>query len=95
MATVKTIYKLGDLSNGDFAKYETEAEALAALEEAISEGTLFNMEAIGEEGCPWITEDDARTASEDFLYVKKVTKEFDEDGDVIDEDFEVIAGEIK
>ena len=93
---MKTItYELGDLNNGDLASYSTQEEALAALEEAVSEGTLFNIEIIGEEGCPWKTEDDARTASEDFLYVKKVTVEIDEDGDLSWENYEVIAGNIQ
>ncbi len=93
---MKTItYELGDLSNGAVDTYSTREEALAALEDAVSEGAMLNMEAIGEEGCPWITEEDAREAAEEFFYVKKVTVEIDEDGDLSCENYEVIAGNIQ
>ena len=88
-------YDLGDLNNGDLASYSTEAEAISALEEAIADGTLANIEIIGEEGCPWKTEEDAREAAEEFFYVKKVTVEIDEDGDLSWENYEVIAGNIQ
>ena len=88
--TTKTFYKIGDLSNGDLDTFETQEEALEALREAISEGTLSNMECIGEEGCPWKTEEDAREAAEEFFYLRKITVEIDEDGNVLDGYYEVI-----
>lgn len=95
MATFTTVYKLGDLSNGDFAEFATEEEAMEALEEAIADGTLANIEVIGELGCPWETEEDAREASEEFFYVKQVTEEREEDSMVVWEHEVVIAGNIQ
>ena len=94
MATIID-YKLGDLSNGDFATYETEEEAIADFNESIKDGTLENIQVIGEDGCPWKTEDDAREAAEDFFYVRKHIVEYDDDGDVESEDYEMIAGNIQ
>jgi hypothetical protein len=89
---MKTIsYKLGDLCNGDFASYDTEPEALEALKEAIAEGTLANIEVIGEEGCPWQSEEDARGAASSFFYVRKDTISYDEDGDVEWENSEILS----
>jgi hypothetical protein len=89
---MKTIsYTVGDLSNGDFASYDTEPEALAALKEAIKENTLANIEVIGEEGCPWQSDDDAREAAENFFYVRKDTVSYDEDGDVEWENSEILS----
>jgi hypothetical protein len=73
---------LGDLVNGGFAAYETEAEALKALDDAISEGTRENSEHIGEPGCPWQSVSDCRAAATAFFYVVL------DDGDTR----EVIAG---
>ena len=93
---MKTIsYTVGDLSNGDFATYETEQLALEALKEAIAQGTLENIDAIGEEGCLWQSDDDAREAAENFFYVCKHTVEYDEDGDIELESYEMIAGNIQ
>jgi hypothetical protein len=93
---MKTInYTVGDLSNGDFATYETEQEALEALKEAIEEGTLENIQVIGEEGCLWQSDDDAREAAESFFYVRKHTVEYDEEGDVELESYEMVAGNIQ
>ena len=91
----KITYNLGDLSNGEFASYETESEAMLAFEEAIADGTLANIQVIGEEGCPWQTEEDAREAAEEFFYVLKRTIEFDWDGDIFWEDCEIVAGNIQ
>ena len=84
-------YKLGDLSNGDFESYNVEQEALAALKEAIEQGTLENIQAMGEEGCPWQSEADAREAAENFFYVRKDTISYDEDGDKEWENSEILS----
>lgn len=91
MKTIIT-YKLGDLSNGDFASYDTQKEALKELEEAIDDGTRENIQHIGEEGCPWGDEDDARSAAESFFYVRKHTQNFEKDGDLESEDWDMIVG---
>lgn len=88
-------YVVGDLSNGGFAEYETEAEAIAVLEDAIDDGTLENIEAIGEEGCSWKTVAGAREAAEEFFYVIKRIEEIDEYGYVTWEGDEIIAGNIQ
>ena len=95
---MKTIisYALGDLSNGDFATYETEQEALEDLNEAIAQRTLENIDAIGEDGCLWQTEEDAREAAENFFYVRKHTVEYDEDVEDVEwQNYEMIAGNIQ
>lgn len=81
--TKTTEYILGDLSNGDFDSFGTEEEAMAALEEAISDGTRANLEAVGGDGCHWQDEDDCRAAAEEFFYIVKEEKEYDEDGDLV------------
>ena len=91
----KITYKLGDLSNGDFESYDNEQDSFKALRASIDDGILENIQVIGEEGCPWKNEEEAKEAAEDFFYVRKHTQEFDEDGDLYWEDYEVIAGNIQ
>lgn len=88
-------YVVGDLSNGGFAEYETEAEAMLALEEAIDDGTVENIKAIGEYGCSWKTASGAREAAEEFFYVIKRIEEIDEYDYVTWVGDEIIAGNIQ
>jgi hypothetical protein len=83
-------YKLGDLNNGDFASYDTEQEAKDAMNGAVDEGTLQNIELIGVATC-WQSEDGARAAAEEFYYVRKHTIKYDDDGDIESEDYEILS----
>lgn len=66
---MKTEYLLGDIINGTFESFDTLEEASQALEWAISDGTRENIEHMGEDGCPWQSEEDCRDAAESFFYV--------------------------
>jgi hypothetical protein len=48
------------------------------------------MQHIGEEGCALKTEADARKEATDFHYIFKRTYTYDNDGDLIDEDDEIL-----
>lgn len=83
MSKKTVVYKVGDLVTGDlvtgdFETVDTLKEAQARLKESVDEGTLANIELIGEEGCLWTTEEDCRSAAESFFYIKRVTNIYDE-----------------
>ena len=75
-------YIVGDLNNGDLDAYNTQQGAMDAFKDAVDEGTTCNIEVIGEEGCQWKTEEEAREAAKDFFYVKKFTINYDKDKEV-------------
>jgi hypothetical protein len=83
-------FVVGDLINGDLGIYENEEDAIEAFSDAVYEGTRIAMQHIGEEGCALKTEADARKEATDFHYIFKRTYTYDNDGDLIDEDDEIL-----
>lgn len=70
-----TTFGLGDLQNGIFERFDTELLARKAFDDAVTEGTLSNLECLGELGCTWADEDACRQAAADFFYVVKIEGE--------------------
>lgn len=85
---MRRLYVVGDLSNGDFAKFSDVKEAVEFYYESIRDLTLENIQSIGEDGCPWKDEEDCKRAAEALFYVKEVT--LDEDGEVNNVSFDFI-----
>lgn len=85
---MRKMYVVGDLSNGDFARFSDVKEAVEFYYDSIKEGTLDNIQYIGEDGCPWENEEECEKAANEFFYIKEV--KLDENDEIVDETFDFI-----